>query len=352
MFKHLTIVALTVLLSVSASAQAKKKSAKKKTAAPKAATLPETAPEASATEATPAPATPAASEPAATPAPVASTGRISQFNWQPGDGKSAFDLGLTYTMDSGKGKNKTSGADVGTLDMTIMNIGFGYHYGFSATNSVGIATAFGNSSTKITPTAGSSTESKDSGLGDIFIVSKNYMAMGDAKFLYGVSLGFSPGMHKAATATSDGNNYSGGLSLPIYLGYEADMGGSYWGLRLDYGLKMERKTDSTPETTTTGGATTNFKAYYESGTDSYWNAYLGYGMTADSEVKVGSGAPSTSKGISAMLLGGSWGTYLSPGMLLALHYDAAMVSKYDLSATTEIDAHLAHGLQARARWEF
>lgn len=360
MFKQFLVVAMTVLLSVSASAQTKKKKVirKKPTAAKTApakhapaadSTLPETAPSAE-VEATPAPEAEPVAE--AAPAKASASGKISQMNWQPADGQASVDLALGYNMYTLT--TKVGGTEAMKFDATGLLMGLGFSYGFSAMNSVGVSTAYSSWSykTKITGT-GSDTTSKASGVGDIYINSRNYADMGGSKLLYGVSLGFSPGKKKTASPTQDGNTYSGGLSLPIYVGWEADLGGGAWGLLLSYDLKMERTTEgTTADTKVTGGNIMDLKAYYESGVESYWNAYLGYRSIGDSESKVGAAAATTTKGKSGVLLGASWGTHLSPGMLLALHYDGIYYSKYDAAAGAENDAYLDSTVSARARWEF
>lgn len=341
MFKNLTVVVLAVLLSTTANAQAKKR-AKKKAPAPTTTEAPAT------TEATPAPEAPAAAEPAAyesAPAAVSSAGagQISQFNWQPSAGQSAVQIGLNYGMasiETDPGGSKT--------DVTAMTIPLSYHYGFTSTNSVGVSTDFGNETYKST-----GSELKYTGLGDIVIHSRNYSPMGGGKLLYGISLGFSPGKAKIASSSpaQDGNRNSGGLSLPIYVGYEADMGGSYAGVRLDYAVLMDRQVDVAGDPKLKGGSPLELLGYYESGAQSHWNAYIGYGMTG--EVTVDPGGSVYEKASSYVPLGASWGTYLSPGMLLAVHYDGQYRMAQDTTtANVKNKAHLRNQLGVRARWEF
>jgi hypothetical protein len=347
MFQKLTVLLLTVLLSTTASAQTKKRAKKKTTTTTTTeSTLPDTPPaDAPVAEATPEPAAPAAPSTRSM-----ASGTISQFNWQPAEGASAVEVDLTYNMATVTFKN-AAGVELTKNELTGFLIPLGYHYGLSNDHSLGVTTSYGTITNKTT-SSGVSSDAKYTGLGDILIVSRNYSAMGDAKLLYGVSLGFSPSKAKSASATSDGTISSGGLSLPIYVGYEADMGGSYWGVRLDYGMKMERKSDSAAgvESTVTGGNTTEFKGYYESGTESFWNAYLGYGMMSDTDTKTGT-TTTTSKGGSYVPLGVAWGTHMTPAMLLTLHYDGDYMMKVDYTGFSS-DAYLASTIGARARWDF
>ncbi|HEX4923989.1 MAG TPA: hypothetical protein VFV50_07880, partial [Bdellovibrionales bacterium] len=137
----------------------------------------------------------------------------------------------------------------------------------------------------------------------------------------------------------------------LYVGYEADMGGSYAGVRLDYTVRMERQVDMAGDPKLKGGSPLELLGYYESGTESHWNAYIGYGMIGEQTVDPGGAV--AAKAASYIPLGASWGTYLSPGMLLAVHYDGDYHMEQDTTtAGVKTKAHLRNQLGARARWEF
>ncbi|HEX4923990.1 MAG TPA: hypothetical protein VFV50_07885 [Bdellovibrionales bacterium] len=342
----LAMVAVSAL-TMTASAQSKKR-ATKKPPAPVASPAPAdaaVAPEAANGPGEDAPAAPSSSTTASA---------ISQYQWQPLAGQSGAQALLGYAISSSK--TKQNGIESAKTDASLAALELIYQYGLTSRNSVGVTTTYSSLKATATPAGASSgIELKASGLGDVYFDSRNFADAGSGRVLFGASLGVSPGKRKPVTSGQEGNLYSGGLSLPVYGGYEADTSGGKFGAVLRYAFRFERTAESSfggPDTATTGGHTLTVNGYYEGGgLPSHWLARLGYSTTADSENKSG-GSASTSKGYSSILYGGSWGTYLSSGLLLALHYDGSYVLKQEITSTSEVEPYLSHAFSARVRAEF
>jgi hypothetical protein len=345
MFKKLSVVVLAVLLSTTASAQTKKRAKKKAPAQPKVEEpLPETPP---AAEATPEPAPVMDSAPATTS--MAATGTGTEFNHQANDGHSELNLGLGYQMLS-KADGKSGGVVVGNVEGSGLLINLSYDFGLTANNSVGIATDYGTLTTKESG-GGSSTDLKYAGLGDIFITSKNRSPMGGWNLNYGAALGFSGGKYKAAAGgppAVEGTRVSGGMSVPLYVGGEWQMGDNWLGLRLDYAFLMERQVDSAGDPKLTGGHPMKIKLFYEGAS---WNVYGGIVSVGETTLKVGA-LEGKSAAYSGTLLGAGWWTQMSPTTLMGLNYDLTMWNERDYSTTIKLAAQMQHDIGVRFRFEF
>jgi len=341
MFKHLTVATLTVLLSTGAFAQTKKKSTKKKTTtkteAPVATPEPTPVPEAAA---------PKHEAPVAAPAAVASNSHnVSEAYWQPSEGQSAVEVGLGYKMYTGK--ENTSGSTTTKTNESSLMVPLSYNYGLTADHSLGLSTTYETETVKNDP---ATVDQKRTGLHDLSIDSKNYSVLDGGSLLYGVSLGFSSGKAKLPNGSTEGTWSSGGMSIPLYVGYQGNTGSGYWGAVLGYVFRMEQTYDFGTDIKFKNNNSLGLNLFYEGDSEAnYWLVHLGYKSTSDATTDPNVG---TLKFASSIPFGFEYG-WLMGNMRLAAAYDGEDFMEVDNGALAGKDkSYLAHTLSVKGRWTF
>jgi|GEM_PF-6311740 len=207
---------------------------------------------------------------------------------------------------------KTNGTKTSESEFTDSTHNLLYQYSISEAATLGLSTFIGSTKVKTTPNGGGSSESKNSGMGDLTFKYSGWSALdSSSKLRWGADLGFSPGKSKAATVTADGNLYSGGMSLTPSVAWESTGSVLSWGVGGFYELNMERTEEAaagtTDDTKTTGGNTLTLKPYLEVPfTNGRAGGFLKYMTVGETKSKTGTAPESTAtKAATAMALGGA-----------------------------------------------
>lgn len=170
-------------------------------------------------------------------------------------------------VNNTKFETKVGGVKVADTEVSDSTHTLTYQYTMSDSMIWGVSTTIGSIKTTSTPTGGGATDSKQSGMGDLVFKYAGFSPSETTTWRWGADFGFSPGKNKDATATQDGNLYSGGMSLTPYAAWEAPSTVLTWGVGASYSLLMERTTETTTpgtdDTKTTGGNILTVKPYLE-----------------------------------------------------------------------------------------
>lgn len=251
----------------------------------------------------------------------------SEFWYQPKGGQNAVKLEVATSAPKIELKAASGGTKLADLELIASPLLLSYEYGLNEKNSLGAYLNFGTSNVKTSTVGGATSESKYSGMSDIHVTYKGNL---DGALHYGADLGLGMSKKKEATATKDGDNANGGLSLEPYVGYNM---GNY-GVKLAYLLNMERtSTDQgTPEveSKTTGGNVLTLTPYYElnygPGAVDFYLAYASHG---DSTTTPTGGTASTSLGYTSMTLGARGNYDVASSVSLLYEVDYIMVSDFN-----------------------
>lgn len=210
-----------------------------------------------------------------------------------------------------KREEKTAGVKTGETEYTDSTHNFLYQYTISQAMTFGLSTFIGSTKAKSTPAGGVSSESKNSGMGDLTFKYSGWSAMDASTLRWGADLGFSPGKSKTSTATADGNLYSGGMTLTPSVAWENPGSVLTWGIGASYDLNMERTQEAaagtTDDTKITGGNVLTVKPYLEVPfTNGRAGGFLKYMTMGEVKSKTGTAAEATAmKSATAMALGGA-----------------------------------------------
>lgn len=252
---------------------------------------------------------------------TAKAGTKSEFWFQPGAGKSTFDMGLTSTPTTVTTKSSGTTTD---SKITSMPLAFKYNQGINETVSWNLGSDYG---TEETETSGSKT--KEAGLGNI-----NVGVLANAnEWYYGADASLSLAKKKDGSATETGTRVTGGHSLTPYAGYHAANIGL--GARVDYGYNLDRKKDeSAGETTTSGGSTLSVTPYWETNYASgLFGAKFAYSQVASTN---STGATESSvNGFTAMALGAYVTHDITANGTIVANLDILNVPEFDFDATTK-----------------
>lgn len=244
--------------------------------------------------------------------------------------------------DSQKADLKVNGTKTGDLEISNNLYAFEYMYTMSDTMTWGARTAFGTYKVKTT------TESKNTGMTDLFLTYGGRSAMSSGTLHWDADLGISPSKGKESNASNDGNLYSGGMSLTPSVSWVAAAGSSMsWGVTGRYQYLMERKLDSTTagvENTYTGGNALTLMPFIEMPfTDGRGGAYLRYTSTGELKQKAGAAAETAYRGAyTTLALGGSVAYSFSERF--AGLADLEYATNTDFQASTAVDKGTLTGL--------
>jgi hypothetical protein len=248
----------------------------------------------------------------------------SEFWFQPGAGKSTFDMGVATTPTTVKTNSAGTTAE---SKVTSMPLVFKFSQGITEEISWNVGSDFGTEETK---TGGST--SKESGLGNINVGALASMN----EWYYGADASLSLSKKKAGTSTEAGTRVTGGQSLTPFAGYHmAAMG---LGARLDYAYNMDRKKqETTGDTTTKGGNSISLTPYWET---NYASGMLGakfvYSQVA-SESSTGA-TTQNSNAFTSMSLGAYVAHDITANGTIVANLDMATVPEYDFDSTTRASA--------------
>jgi hypothetical protein len=203
----------------------------------------------------------------------------SNLYFQPKASTSSFEVGITSFSSK---LDMNSGGFAISEESTGTSYNLSYLFGLSDQMAMGVSISSSNSTYKST-VLGVTSESKSSGMGDLSLTFKAQSPMSGMKLRYGGYLGISPGNAKSSSTTTEGNNYSGGMSLNPYVAMETT-GSLRFGAGLSYLYYFTRKTDSAGSPTvtseTTGGGSLSLTPYLETmlgpGTFTGALAYMSY----------------------------------------------------------------------------
>jgi hypothetical protein len=227
----------------------------------------------------------------------------SIYNYQPGAKGHSFDA--VYDINNGyKGDAKlASGVKFAEFEVKPAVLNLTYLYGFRPNMALGLGLSFGNltTTTKIASTLISS-DSKQDGLGDLMFKFKGITAASGFRIRYGGDLGYSLAKAKDGVANNPGNRASGGISLTPFVAAEMPMDVVVLGLGLRYSYLLDRKVDTTPESTRTGGNVLELKPYLEAPFDGGAAGVYAVYTTTD-ELKQATGGATTNTNPSNTLLG-------------------------------------------------
>jgi hypothetical protein len=186
-----------------------------------------------------------------------------------------------------------------------------YQYTVSKAMTWGVSTTLGSIKTKNTPVGSGSSESKESGMGDLVVKYSGFSPSEGTTWRWGADLGFSPGKKKIANGTTDGNLYSGGMSLTPYAAWEAPSTVLTWGVGASYSLLLERTAEAVApaadDTKITGGNILTIKPYIETPIGGgRVGGFLKYASSSETKSKTGAGPEATAfKAGSTLGLGGA-----------------------------------------------
>lgn len=235
---------------------------------------------------------------------------FSLFYYAPAPSRHNIELrpGLMNNLTRESKTNGIKTADVTTANNTHQLM---YQYTMSDAVTLGATTFFGTVTRSTTPVGGSASSAKYNGMGDLTFKYSGFSPMDNAKLRWGADVGLSPGKAKDASGTTDGNNYTGGMSITPSVAYE--MGGSVitWGVGASYALNMERTAEATTvggsDTKLTGGNVLTLKPYLEVPIASgRVGGYLKYASAGEAKAKTGTAAEvTTASAATTMALGGA-----------------------------------------------
>lgn len=161
---------------------------------------------------------------------------ISEYQHQAAGGKWEVAPGFTFgsiksTYDSTYSGNLSSSTD------SLFNFTVGGEYGINDMIAVGLKLGYQSDSISFSPDQGVGKMSA-SGMTDPVIYEKTKMDIGGSTLTFGGDLDISPGNHTYdQTANSmKANEYSGGITLTPYVGWEMNVGPGIVGARLAYDL--------------------------------------------------------------------------------------------------------------------
>lgn len=214
----------------------------------------------------------------------------------------------THNVEIRPGLLNNTKIKVGTTETDVSNNTHVLRYQYTLSDAVilGATTGLGSVTTKT-----GTTETKESGMTDIIFQYAGFAPAEGNTWRWGADWGVSPGKNKTATGTTDGNLYSGGMSLTPYGAYEVSSPIFTWGVGASYALLMERTTEAATagadDTKTTGGNTLTIKPYIETPiTNGRVGGYLKYATVGETTSKTGSAASTTaSKATTITGLGGA-----------------------------------------------
>jgi hypothetical protein len=157
-----------------------------------------------------------------------------EYFYQPASG--VMSLGLEgHQLLSGSTSTSVSG--VKTSDTKLSRVGYAidYGYGFNDEWAFSVKMALDNTTSDVTTAAGSTSSYKQTGRSDIHLMLSNITALGGWNLNIGVGAALSPGKRLDQTASTEGNNLSGGTSVLNYIGLSTVIGsGNYVGGKVQY----------------------------------------------------------------------------------------------------------------------
>ena len=234
----------------------------------------------------------------------------SLFYYAPPAAMHSIDFRPGLLINTMKLEVKSNGVKQGDAETTTNIHTVTYKYSVADNMTFGAMMGIGSYKTKTTPTGGSSSETKNSGMSDLTFMYQAFNKMNDSKLRWEVDLGMSPGKAKASSTSTDGNLYTGGMSLAPSVAFEQNLSSMTWGIGATYSLLMERTAEpasGTTETKYTGGNTLSFGPYLEMPfTGGRAGAFLKLSNMGEIKSKTGTSAETTSQKSTAMTsLGGA-----------------------------------------------
>lgn len=188
---------------------------------------------------------------------------------------------VTVTLSSESIDAETSGGD---YKASNTGVEVEYQRGFDEHRAMGVAVKYSTGTSEL-----GTSEDDIAGLHDLDFFYRAYHAMGSGNLRYGANLEVSPG-DSETESNGDENNYSGGITLIPYIGWEQTQDSCSWGAKLSMDLRLTPgKYDDKSSTPTTGenegGEETVLTGFYEHKFDDSMRlgVALNYITTADEE---------------------------------------------------------------------
>lgn len=176
--------------------------------------------------------------------------RIQQIRpealYQPGGGKK--DLELAYFVipeEKVDVIDTSSGAKLGEVKQSGNGLGIAFGYGFSPDSAIRIKLTQSTQKEEIVSIVGSSVTLKNSGLHDISVAGQYVVATPTTNYYIAAEWQGTTEKHKAATASSEGNNQSGGFSITPRFAVSSTVAPNFTlGSYIAYVIRGKRVTDN------------------------------------------------------------------------------------------------------------